>query len=323
MRRIIDIVGAPYLDNPDIRAILTTAIPPASGVIMWFSGSSIADRVNPASAGESCTVRRRGVPRIDREPDVKTRYVRYALLTISLGLVTYLALGFGVQSFEAFCPFGGMESLWGLFRAGEFSCALGPLNLSMLVAVLLLTLLAKKSFCGWACPIGFLGELCGHASGVLNKKKLRPGARLDMVLRLLRYVVLVVALVFTYKAGELILRGYDPFYLLFSGIGHGTAGVYSYVTLVILIVGAFAIPMFFCRYLCPLGAVLDPFSRLGFVKVYRDESKCTNCASCQIACPHDIPVHSLKLVRRRDCTNCLECVDACPEANVLSVRAGL
>jgi len=254
---------------------------------------------------------------------VNTRYIRYGLLTVSLGLVVYLALGFGTHSFEAFCPFGGMESLWGLFTAGEFSCALGPLNLSMMVAVLALTLLAKKSFCGWACPIGFLGELCGRAGDVVNKKKLRPGARLDGSLRLLRYAVLIVSLVFTYRAGELILRGYDPFYLLFSGVGHGTAGVLSYVTLAIVTAGAFVVPMFFCRYLCPLGAVLDPFSRLGLVRVVRDARGCTNCGSCHSACPHDIPVHTLTQVRRRDCTNCLECVEACPEQMVLSVRAGL
>jgi polyferredoxin len=254
---------------------------------------------------------------------MKTRYVRYGLLTVLLGLVVYLAFGFGVRSFEAYCPFGGMEALWGLHTSGEFTCALGPLNLSMLLAVVALALIAKKSFCGWACPIGFLGELCGHAGGAVTKKRLRPGARLDGSLRMLRYVVLVVSLVFTYKAGELLLRGYDPYYLIFSGIGHGTAGIFSYITLFVIAIGALLIPMFFCRYLCPLGAVFDPFSRLGIVKVFRDEGKCTNCKSCQLACPHDIPVHTLTFVRRRDCTNCLECLDACPEKMVLSVKASL
>ena len=93
---------------------------------------------------------------------MKTRYIRYTLYVIITGLVTYLALGFGSRSFEACCPFGGMESLWGLFTVGEFSCALGPLNLSLMLALLALALLSKKSFCGWACPIGFLGELCGR-----------------------------------------------------------------------------------------------------------------------------------------------------------------
>ena len=238
-------------------------------------------------------------------------------------LVLYLAFGYGTRSFEAYCPFGGMESLWGLFTAGEFSCALGPLNLSMLLALLVLVVLSKKSFCGWACPIGFLGELCGRTGALVTKKRFRPSPRLNATLKILRYVVLVLFLYLTFRAGELILRGYDPYYLIFSGFGHGTAGVVSYIVLAATAVGALIVPMFFCRYLCPLGAVFDPFSRLGIIKIQRDENLCTDCGNCQAACPHDIPVQTVSRVRYRDCTNCLECVEACPEKKVLSIRASL
>lgn len=251
------------------------------------------------------------------------RIVRYSLMTVVAAMVLYLALGYGSRPFEAFCPFGGAESLWGLLTTGQFSCALGPLNLSMFVGVIALALIAKKAFCGWACPIGFLGELCGKLGAKLTRGKLAPGERLDRILRLLRYVVLGVSLYYTYKLGELILRGYDPFYIIFSGFGHGTIGWVSYVVLVLLTVGALAIPMSFCRYLCPLGAVLDPFSRLGLIKVHRNTETCTACGHCQQACPHDIPVHALAKVKYRDCTNCLECLEICPEKNVLTLRAGL
>jgi hypothetical protein len=75
--------------------------------------------------------------------DVRTRYFRYSLLVIILGLVIYLALGYGSRSFEAYCPFGGAESLWGLFTQGEFSCALGPLNLSLMLGLIGLVILSK------------------------------------------------------------------------------------------------------------------------------------------------------------------------------------
>ena len=251
-----------------------------------------------------------------------TRVIRYSLLTVIVGLITYLALGYGERSFEAFCPFGGAESLWGLVTSGQFSCALGPVNLSLFVGVIGLTLVAKKAFCSWACPIGFLGELFGKLGARITKGKTIPRDRVDRWLRLLRYVVLIVSLYFTYKLGELILRGYDPFYLIFSGIGHGSVGWVSYVVLGVLTIGALAIPMFFCRYLCPLGAVFDPFSRLGLIKIHRNAETCTACGHCQLACPHNIPVHKLAKVRNRDCTNCLECVEVCPESDMLSLRAG-
>lgn len=248
---------------------------------------------------------------------------RYLLLSLVLIAVTALAFGFGSRTFEAYCPFGGPESLWGLFTAGEFSCALGPLNLSMFLAVIGLSILSKKSFCGWACPIGFLSELGGRLGGVLWKQRPAVPGTVNAWLRLLRYAVLVLALFFTYKTGELVLRGYDPFYLIFSGIGHGAAGVISIAVLVMLVIGALAIPMFFCRYLCPLTACLDPFGRVGLVKLVRNESACTACGKCSRACPHDIPVHTLPIVRHRDCTNCLECLTTCPEPQVLELRAKL
>lgn len=251
----------------------------------------------------------------------KTRYIRYGMLTVITGLVTYLALGYGSRSFEAYCPFGGMESLWGLFRDGEFSCALGPLNLSLMIGIFALALVTKKTFCGWACPIGFFGELGGRLGSFFTKGRLTPGGKVDSRLRLLRYAVLVVSLYFTYKVGDLILRGYDPFYLIFSGFGHGSVGMISWIVLGITVAGALIIPMFFCRYLCPLGAVLDPFGRLGLIKVTRNDAACTACGHCQTACPHDIPVQTLAKVRHHDCTNCLECVEICPEPEALTLRA--
>ena len=253
----------------------------------------------------------------------RTRYFRYSIFIIITGLVVYLAMGYGSRSFEAYCPFGGAESLWGLFTAGEFTCALGPLNLSLMLALLVLVLLSKKAFCGWACPIGFLSELGGRLGNLIWKKRPRVPQKANGWLKLLRYVVLAVSLYFTYVAGELILRGYDPFYLIFSGFGHGSAGMVSMIVLALLVVGALVVPMMFCRYLCPMGAVFDPFSRLGVIKIFRNETSCTNCGKCGKACVQDIPVQQLRVVRHRDCTNCLECLDACPEKDTLQLRTGL
>jgi polyferredoxin len=249
------------------------------------------------------------------------RYIRFAVLTGILGLVAYLALGYGSRSFEAYCPFGGVESLWGLFRDGEFSCSLGPLNLSFLLGVLGLALVCKKAFCGWACPIGFLGELTTRLTGRFWKTRPRVPPRTNGALKLARYLTLAAALFFTYRTGELVLRGYDPYFLIFSGFGHGSAGVISWAVLIALFVGMAVVPMMFCRYLCPMGAVFDPLSRLGLIKVTRNAGRCTGCGHCTKACLHEIPVQNMQVVRHRDCTNCLECMQACPEKDVLELRA--
>ena len=254
---------------------------------------------------------------------MKTRYIRYTFLTIFFAFILYQALGLGSRSFEAFCPFGGMESLWGLFTEGQFSCALGPLNLSMLIAVLALAVVAKKAFCGWVCPIGFIGELLDKTGRKVFPKRLCITSRLNNRLKLFRYVVLFVALYFTYETGELILRGYDPYYAIFSGLGHGTLGWITFITLSIIVIGSLFITMFFCRYLCPLGATFDPFSRLGFIKISRNDKLCIRCRMCEDVCLYSIPISDLKKVRHRDCTNCLECIDACQEDDVLNLKVEL
>jgi len=252
---------------------------------------------------------------------MKTRFLRHSLQTIILLLVLYAALGFGKRSVEAFCPFGGMESLWGLFKTGQFTCALGPLNLSMLVGILILTLIAKKAFCGWACPIGFLGEIFNKIGGKFFPKRSVVGEKLNSWLKLVRYLVLFVSLYFTFRLGELVLRGYDPFYAIFTGFkGHATLGWITIIVTVLLGIGSLFIPMFFCRYLCPLGATFDPFSRLGLIKITRNEETCTQCYACAEACPHAIAPHEFEKVRHRDCTNCLECIDACKEENTLELK---
>ncbi|RJP79702.1 MAG: 4Fe-4S binding protein [Candidatus Zixiibacteriota bacterium] len=255
---------------------------------------------------------------------MKTRHLRYALMTIILGLVIYLAVRpAGGRSFEAFCPFGGVESLWGLIHGGQFTCALGPLNLSLLVGVLALALAAKKAFCGWACPIGFLGELAARLGGKVWRRRPRVPDKTNARLKLLRYVVLVVSLYFTYRLGELVLRGFDPYYLIFSGFGHGSLGWISVLTLAVIVGLGLIVPMAFCRWLCPLSATFDPLARLGLIKVARDDHACNQCGACRRACPHDLAVQNHTVVRHRDCTNCLECVDACPVEGALSLKVTL
>jgi NAD-dependent dihydropyrimidine dehydrogenase PreA subunit len=69
----------------------------------------------------------------------------------------------------------------------------------------------------------------------------------------------------------------------------------------------------FCRWLCPLAAVLNPFARLGLVRVSRDTEACVDCGKCAKRCPMAIPVDERLQVKEARCTLCLDCVEACPE----------
>lgn len=250
---------------------------------------------------------------------MKIVYVRRLLQFAILGLVIYLALGYGSRNFENYCPFGGVEALYSFITAREFTCALSPLNLSLFLAVLGLTLFSKKSFCGYLCPIGAISEWQGWLSRKIFRRTWEPDRRTMLFLKPIRYLILVLAIWGTIHTGELILRGYDPFYPIFSGFGEGTLGWITWLMLGLIFATGFFLVMPWCRILCPLGAVLDPFSRIGLLRLVHRDDLCTHCGKCDRACPQRLPVTAKPVLTYPDCTNCLNCTDVCPEKDALQL----
>ena len=73
------------------------------------------------------------------------------------------------------------------------------------------------------------------------------------------------------------------------------------------------IPRFWCRVLCPLGALLGVFSRFALFGMTKDHSKCTDCNLCLVHCQGaDSPQGGVKW-RQDECHMCMNCENACPE----------
>ncbi len=213
---------------------------------------------------------------------------------------------------ELWCPFGGVESLYTYVTAGALPCSLGVSNLYILIAVLALALLVRRAFCSHACPIGTLSEWLQRGAARLGLRPWSVPQRLERVLALIPYAVLAVILYLTYRAGELVFRGYDPCYALISRHGEDITH-WAYVAAGAIVLGSLLVTLPFCRWLCPLAAVLHPFSRFGVARIRRDPATCTDCRRCTRACPMAIPVHERSDVREARCTSCFECIRACPE----------
>jgi len=97
-----------------------------------------------------------------------------------------------------------------------------------------------------------------------------------------------------------------------------------YAELIILLVffyGAYKVPRFWCRYLCPVGAKMAPFQKYSLLGMKRDPVKCSKCPHCEAACPMQIRILSLPWEKFNDpeCILCGECADACPN-NSLSYK---
>jgi Fe-S-cluster-containing hydrogenase component 2 len=81
---------------------------------------------------------------------------------------------------------------------------------------------------------------------------------------------------------------------------------------------------FWCRYLCPYGALLGLLSRFSPFKIRRNEEKCIHCHACTSHCPTLIDVEKHDVIKSEECFGCMTCVSRCPSAGALdlSIRTG-
>jgi polyferredoxin len=238
-------------------------------------------------------------------------------------------------SAEAYCPFGGLETLYKVITGGgTFISHTHLSNVVVLVAVLVIALLLRSAFCGWICPLGFLQDLVSNLSSVLQKRipglrrriasLKKRGARLavlDRYLRYVKYLVLAWAVGGAAYFGTMVFRDYDPWSTLLNLAEFSfTPGV---IVLVVTLVASFFIERPWCRYACPLGAASGILGKFSPVYLKREESACTSCKICTNSCPMGLEVHKATTIKSVDCITCLECVGACPRNGALEVKFGL
>ena len=72
-------------------------------------------------------------------------------------------------------------------------------------------------------------------------------------------------------------------------------------------------PRFWCRILCPLGALLGIFSRFGILKLAKDQEKCTDCKQCTRNCQGAASPEPGEQWENSECLVCFNCFDSCPE----------
>ncbi|MHC4695210.1 MAG: 4Fe-4S binding protein [Planctomycetota bacterium] len=211
---------------------------------------------------------------------------------------------------ERWCPFGGVEALYTYATEGNLTCSLAVSNFYILGGVLIMTLLLRRAFCGYMCPIGTISDWLQRGTAWLGAGPIGVPRRVDRGLSTLKYVVLAIILYFTYRTSELVFRGYDPCYALISRHGEDIT-FWAYAIAGAVVIGSLILTVPFCRWLCPLAAVLNPFSRFGLTRVKRNQSVCQDCSHCAAACPVAIPVDTVEQVTTARCLSCMSCVDAC------------
>jgi NosR/NirI family transcriptional regulator, nitrous oxide reductase regulator len=219
-----------------------------------------------------------------------------------------IALGFlGFYVGGCPCAIGGMLNVFAHFGdvAGYMTAYV------QFGAVVLVTLLFGRVFCGWACPMGATQFfLFRKEQGKKNRWREIPREQ-DRILRLMKYLVLVILVVLSVLAGRPVFEDIDPFRALFNlDFRWGVPLAF----LIVLVGVSLVIGFPFCKYLCPLGAFLSLIQPLSLFKL-RFSSSCTNCKACSnVACDYGAiePGGSGPTINQRECVRCGECLSRCP-----------
>jgi polyferredoxin len=192
---------------------------------------------------------------------LKLNYPRRSLQGITILLLAYLVLRpiadkNYVADFEAYCPFGGVQALSAFLVKNVLACSMTTVQIALGIALLTGAALGGKLFCSYICPVGTFTEWLGRLGGKWNLIYAIP-ATPDKMLRSLKYILLVLVFYFTITSGELFCKKFDPYYATFTGFGSDVKLLYAAIAMVITVVGSVFIRQFWCRYLCPLGALTN------------------------------------------------------------------
>jgi polyferredoxin len=226
---------------------------------------------------------------------------------------------------EGFLPIAALMSLRHLVATGEVH-PVHPAGLVIFLAILATGLLLKKAFCSWLCPIGTLEEALARLSRRIFGRSLALPAWLDLPLRSLKYLLLsffawtVLVRMSAADVAAFLSAPYSRvadvkmlyFFERLSPLGLGVLAGLALASLVV--------PYFWCRYLCPYGALLGFVSLVSPLKITRHAPSCIDCGLCAKACPSRLPVDVLSRVRSDECFACLSCVAACPVPRALRVE---
>lgn len=193
------------------------------------------------------------------------------------------------------------------------------------IAIIPVTLLLGRFFCGWMCAFGTMGDFISLLSHRVFKRKFRMNETADRVLKYVKYLWLGFLIVAVWSFGSKALRTANPWDAFGMLLTPGSAPAFSYVltnlapalVVLLLIIGAsFFVDRFFCRYLCPLGAVFSIISKLRITSIRKPRTKCGRCRVCTNSCPMGIPLYRKDAFKSGDCINCFECVANCPRKNI-------
>lgn len=261
------------------------------------------------------------------------RRLRVTLAAVFFTLITLLFLDFT----------GTLHTWLGWLAKIQFLPALLALNVGVVVALVLLTLVFGRIYCSVVCPLGVMQDVVSWISGRRKKHKFRFSHSPEK--RILRYGVLalfivafiagigsLVALLAPYSSyGRIAQNIFQPVYIFGNNLMAWAAErVDSYafysrevwlrslptfiiaaITLVGIGVLAWRNGRTYCNTICPVGTILSLMARFSWFKVKVVETKCNKCGLCSRSCKSACIDFKNSKIDYSRCVVCGDCIDKC------------
>ena len=251
---------------------------------------------------------------------VGVQFYRFYMHFETLGETTFVERPSAV---EGFLPISALVALKVWINSGEFD-QIHPAGLVLFTFFVGAGIIFRKSFCSWLCPVGTISEWTARLGKKIFKRNFEIPTWLAWLLSPIKYLLLLFFLsmviqMSTYSAKAFLELDYNKvsdvkmlqFFLTIGGTG-------LTVIAVIFILSLF-FKNFWCRFLCPYGALIGLGSIFRITKIRRNEETCTNCEMCTKVCPQRLKVHKVEAVNSLNCTACMSCVEACPVKDTLNM----
>lgn len=188
--------------------------------------------------------------------NVWRKVLQIGTLLLIVGFILKVFFGGEPADVEAYCPFGGLESLATYLNSETLACSMSVVQITMGIALAVSVLLFSRLFCGYLCPLGTLSEGLAKLGKKMKINRIIPGTSVvDQALRAIKYLLLFWIFYMTLQSSELFCKNFDPYYAVATGFQGEITLWMTLVSLAVFLIGNLTIRMFWCKYICPLGAL--------------------------------------------------------------------
>jgi polyferredoxin len=224
---------------------------------------------------------------------------------------------------DGWLPIAGMMNFKYWLSTGHIP-TVHPAAMFLFVIFVAISFLFRKAFCSWLCPVGTLSEYLWRAGRRIFRRNFQLPRWLDLPLRSLKYLLLGF---FVWAVANMSAEAIEDFMRSPYGVIADVRmlnffrylGETAAIVLAVLTLASVLVQNFWCRYLCPYGALLGIVSLASPLRIRRSPDDCIDCAKCAKVCPSALPVDKLVTIKSAECTGCLECVAICPAENALQM----